>query len=173
VNSSQQKNNQLKALTPPEAKLLEAMAARIFPSTDTPGAVEAGALFYVDRALAGAYRSFLPLYRRGLRSLNRSARGRYGRPFPDIEGEKQDLILSDLEAGRAEGFPKSAVFFDAVRRHVLEGIFGEPSYGGNRGMIGWRLVGFPGQQFGYPDPYINRVVDLEPVTAGEKAREED
>jgi len=39
--------------------------------------------------------------------------------------------------------------------------------------MGWRLVGFPGQQFGYADPYINKRVDLAPVRvdypkAGEK-----
>jgi gluconate 2-dehydrogenase gamma chain len=45
----------------------------------------------------------------------------------------------------------------------LEGVFCEPQYGGNREMIGWRLVGFPGQQFGYDDAYINRRVNLEPV----------
>ena len=37
-------------------------------------------------------------------------------------------------------------------------------YGGNREMIGWKLVGFPGQQWGYPETYINKVVDLAPVT---------
>jgi hypothetical protein len=31
-------------------------------------------------------------------------------------------------------------------------------------MIGWRLVNFPGQQFGYADAYINKRVDLEPVS---------
>jgi gluconate 2-dehydrogenase gamma chain len=173
VKSSRRRNKELKALTRREAKLLEAVAAQIFPTTETPGALESGAVFYVDRALAGAYRSFLPLYRRGLRALNLYALRRTQRAFPDLNDEEQDLILSDVEAGRAAGFPKSAEFFEAVRRHVLEGIFGEPSYGGNRGLIGWRLVGFPGQQFGYPDPYINRVVDLEPVAVTERSREED
>jgi gluconate 2-dehydrogenase gamma chain len=42
-------------------------------------------------------------------------------------------------------------------------VFGEPDYGGNKELIGWKLVGFPGQQYGYPDAYINRVVDMDPV----------
>ena len=50
-----------------------------------------------------------------------------------------------------------------VRCHVLEGVFGEPQYAGNRGLIGWRVVGFPGHQFGYPDAYINKRVDLSPA----------
>jgi gluconate 2-dehydrogenase gamma chain len=42
-------------------------------------------------------------------------------------------------------------------------MFCEPQYGGNRDLVGWRLVGFPGQRYGYSDPYIDRVVDLPPV----------
>jgi gluconate 2-dehydrogenase gamma chain len=45
----------------------------------------------------------------------------------------------------------------------MEGFFCEPYYGGNRDMIGWKLVGFPGQQYGYKDAYINKVIDLSPV----------
>ena len=70
---------------------------------------------------------------------------------------------AEFEAGSVRGFKKAAEFFETVRYHVLEGVFCEPQYGGNKGMIGWRLVGFPGQQFGYDDAYINRRVNLEPV----------
>ena len=162
----------LRALMRSEAKLLDAIAARIFPTTDTPGAREAGAIWYIDRALADAYRDLLPRYRRGLRALNRYARTQYGQPFPALSESQQDRVLTDLEAGRVAGIPNGGEFFDIVRCHVLEGVFGEPSYGGNRGMVGWRLVGFPGQQFGYADAYINRVVDLPPVAADEPAKEE-
>jgi gluconate 2-dehydrogenase gamma chain len=139
------------------------MAERIFPTTDTPGAKEAGALFYLDRAFREALRPLLPRYRRGIRDLNRHAEQTFGKPFPDLSDADQDSILVDLERGRAPAVRNSAQFFELVRRHVLEGVFGEPEYGGNRELIGWRLVGFPGQQFGYPDPYINRVVDLPPI----------
>lgn len=50
-----------------------------------------------------------------------------------------------------------------MKYHVFEGVFCEPHYGGNKDMIGWRLVNFPGQQFGYVDAYINKRVELEPV----------
>ncbi len=59
----------LRALTAHQARLIDAIAARIFPTTDTPGAVEAGAVFYVDRALADAYPELLPFYSRGLRAV--------------------------------------------------------------------------------------------------------
>jgi gluconate 2-dehydrogenase gamma chain len=162
----------LRALTRSEARLLDAIAARIFPTTDTPGAREAGATWYIDRALADAYRDLLPRYRRGLRALNRCAWTKYGLPFPALSEPQQDAVVTDLAAGRVAGIRNGGDFFELLRCHVLEGVFGEPGYGGNRGMVGWRLVGFPGQQFGYPDAYINRVVDLPPVAADEPTEEE-
>lgn len=155
----------LQALSRPQARLLEAVSARIFPTTDTPGAVEAGAVTYIDRALAGAYRSLFPLYRKGLRGMNRHALDTLGRPFLDITEAEQDRVLKDFESGQVSGFRESGEFFRILRRHVLEGVFGEPSYGGNRDMVGWILVGFPGQRYGYEDAYINRVVDLPPVAS--------
>ena len=146
-----------------EVQLVEAIAARIFPTTDTPGAVEAGAVTYIDRALAEAYRPLLPRYRRGLRELDHYAESTAGQPFMALGEVQQDAILADLEAGKVPG---GAEFFQMVRRHILEGVFGEPQYGGNRDLVGWRLVGFPGQQHGYADPYINRIIDVAPVAAG-------
>jgi len=153
-------------LTAREAALLEALADRVFPTTDTPGAVEAGAVAYVDTALAEAYRDHLPRYRRGLREIERYARERKGRPFRELGPAEQDELLRDLEAGNATTVHRGAAFFELVRDHILEGIFGDPQYGGNHDLIGWQLVGFPGQRTGYPDAYINRVVDLPPVASG-------
>jgi gluconate 2-dehydrogenase gamma chain len=153
----------LKLLTPNEARVLEAIADRIFPLTDTPGAVEAGAVNYIDRALGGDYAPLLSLYRRSLRAVHRHARRKFGGKFSALSDEQKDSVLMDFEAGRVVGFKKAAEFFETVRWHVLEGVFGEPQYGGNQGLIGWRLVGFPGQQFGYSDAYINKRVDLSPV----------
>jgi gluconate 2-dehydrogenase gamma chain len=152
-----------KALTPSETRTLAAIADRIFPQTDTPGAVEIGALNYIDIALSGDYAALAPLYRRGLRTVNRLAQAKFAKRFPDLDEEQKDAVLAEFETGSVRGFKKAAEFFETVRYHVLEGIFCEPQYGGNKAMIGWRLVGFPGQQFGYDDAYINRRVTLEPV----------
>ena len=153
----------LQTLTRRQAQLVEAIAGRILPTTNTPGAVEAGALYYIDRALAGVYQHFLPRYRRGLRAVEKHAKAKFGASFLKLSESEQDAVLSALEAGQVEELPHGDEFFELLRSHVLEGVFGEPSYGGNRNMIGWCLVGFPGQQYGYPDPYIDKVVDLEPV----------
>lgn len=152
-----------KVLTRNEARTMEAMADRIFPRTDTPGAVEAGAVNYIDVALAGDYAQLVPLYRRGLRAINRHARLKFGKKFYTLGDPDKDGILSAFESGSIAGFKKAAEFFEMVRYHVLEGVFCEPQYGGNKDMIGWRLVEFPGQQSGYPDAYINKRVDLPPV----------
>jgi hypothetical protein len=157
------RGERLQALSLKQARFIDAIAARIFPTTDTPGAVEAGAVFYLDRALAGPYAHLRSQYARALRALDKDAQGKFGIGFVKLNGEQQDSILGDLEAGNIAALPNGAEFFERVRSHVLEGVFGEPSYGGNRDLIGWKLVGFPGQQWGYPETYINKKVDLMPV----------
>jgi gluconate 2-dehydrogenase gamma chain len=152
-------------LSPNETRILAAIAERIFPATDSPGAVEAGAVEYIELALAGDYAEFLSDYRKGFKAIDRQAREKFGAKFVALGDADKDAVLSDCEAGQIPRFKNSADFFETVRCHVLEGVFGEPQYGGNRGLVGWRLVGFPGQQFGYPDAYIDKRVDLSPVAA--------
>ena len=136
-------------------------------------AVEIGAVDYIRIALAGDYAPLRPLYCRGLRAVKRHAKAKFAADFVSLSAAQQDLVLKDFEAGAVPGFRAAAEFFDTVHYHVLEGVFCEPHYGGNRNMMGWRLVNFPGQQFGYPDPYINKRVDLEPVAADEGAPESE
>lgn len=162
--ASQYRGERLHALTARQARFIDAIAGRILPTTDTPGAVEAGAVFYIDRALAGPYTHLLSRYGRGLRALNKHARKQFGAAFEKLSREQQDSALGDLEAGRVAELRDGETFFELLRSHILEGVFGEPSYGGNRDMIGWKLVGFPGQQWGYPETYINKEVDIPPVT---------
>ena len=150
-------------LTNLERRTLEAIAERIFPTTDSPGAVDIGAVNYIEIALAGDYAALLPLYRAGLRALNRHAKARFDGQFARLDGQQQDDVLKEFESGAAAGFKKAAEFFETVKYHVFEGVFCEPHYGGNKNMDGWRVVGFPGQQWGYSDAYINKQVDIEPV----------
>jgi gluconate 2-dehydrogenase gamma chain len=162
-SSREYRGEGLQALTVRQAQFVDAIAARILPTTETPGAVEAGAVFYIDRALAGPYSRLRSRYGRGLRALDQHAQAQFGTTFIKLSGEQQDSALGDLESGKITGLRNGEDFFELLRAHVLEGVFGEPSYGGNRDMIGWKLVGFPGQQWGYPETYINKVVDLPPV----------
>lgn len=147
-----------------ERLIVCAIAERIFPTTDSPGAVEIGALDYVETALAGDYAAQAPLYRQGVRAVDRYARARFEKVFLRLTDAEKDAVLRDFEAGVPVFFKQAAEFFETLRYHVLEGVFCEPQYGGNKDMIGWRLVNFPGQQFGYDDAYVNRRVDLKPVS---------
>jgi gluconate 2-dehydrogenase gamma chain len=173
TSSSPVNPSSVKFLTRRETRILEAVADRIFPATDTPGAVEAGAVNYIKQALAGDYAPFLRLYRSGLKALDRHARRRFGADFSVLEDAQKDAILLDFEAAQVPDCKKAGEFFETVRCHVLEGVFGEPDYGGNRDLIGWRLVGFPGQQFGYARAYINERVDIAPATAAPSRGEKE
>jgi gluconate 2-dehydrogenase gamma chain len=161
------------ALTESEFKVVEAIAGRIVPATDTPGAIEAGAANYIDQALAGPYQPQLGAYQRGIEELERSCAAALGKSFCAFDAAHQDAMLEKLEAGEIEDVTDGTQFFDLVRRHVMEGLFCEPNYGGNRDLIGWKLVGFPGQRYGYDDPYINRVIDLPPVACDGPPRKGD
>lgn len=151
------------ALEPTELVTLEAISGRILPTTDTPGAIEAGAVFYIDQALADPYRAQLPRYRRALAELDRHCATRFGKSFAALAPEQQEEVLEALEAGKIAEVEGGPQFFETMRRHVMEGVFCEPHYGGNRDLVGWKLVGFPGQRYGYDEPYINKRIDLPPI----------
>jgi gluconate 2-dehydrogenase gamma chain len=136
----------LEALTAAESDILEAICARLIPTDATgPGAREARAAHYIDRALAGALAGSREAYAAGLAALDVYARASRGKPFVELAETDQDLVLVDVEKGAATGFPAgSPPFFSMVRGHTWQGTFGDPFYGGNRNFIGWDLVGYPG-----------------------------
>lgn len=132
-----------------DAATIAAFTERLMPSApDKPGARDADVLNYIDLALAGAYAEMQDFYRRGLASLDAHCRGAYKESFIHLTPEKQDEVITALEAGNATGFswPSAREFFSILRTHTMEGMFADPLYGGNRNFAGWRLVGFPGAQ---------------------------
>ena len=140
----------LQALTAAEADLLDAIVARLIPSdANGPGAREAQAVRYIDRALAGALSSSREAYRAGLAALDRYARSSRGALFSSLSPTDQDSVLIDVETGAATGSGagfdgSSAAFFALVRAHTWQGMFGDPFYGGNANFVGWDLIGYPG-----------------------------
>ena len=141
----------LRFFTEQESLIVAAAASRIFPSDETgPGAREAAVVIYIDRQLAGPYgkdryRYTQPpfedgkpelgyqgkatpreIYRDALKTLNG-----FDRHSPD----QQDKVLEGMQA---------TVFFKLLRAHTIEGMFCDPIHGGNAGMIGWQLIGYPG-----------------------------
>lgn len=136
----------IESLTAAEMDLLEAICARIIPTDASgPGAREARAAHYIDRALGGALAASRPAYSAGLASFDAYCRSSRRAPFLELSTRDQDSVLIDVETGAATGFTGgSAAFFAMVRSHTLQGTFGDPFYGGNRNFIGWDMVGYPG-----------------------------
>lgn len=133
-------------LTAYEADLLEAICARIIPTdANGPGAREARAAHYIDRALGGALSGSKAAYTAGLAAFDAYCRASRRAPFTELPARDQDSVLIDVETGAATGFTgSSAVFFAMLRAHTLQGTFGDPYYGGNYNFIGWDLIGYPG-----------------------------
>jgi gluconate 2-dehydrogenase gamma chain len=136
----------LENLTAAEADLLEAIVARLIPTdANGPGATEARAAHYIDRALGGALASSHQTYTSGLAALDRYSRSSRGTAFTELSAIDQDSVLVDVEKGAATGFTgSSAAFFGLVLAHTHQGTFGDPYYGGNKDFVGWDLIGYPG-----------------------------
>ena len=136
----------LETLTAAEAETLEAITARLIPSdANGPGALEAQAARYIDRALGGALASSHDAYRSGLAAVDSYARMSKGSPFAQLSAPDQDAVLRDMEANVASGFVTDAsTFFNLVRAHTIQGTFCDPYYGGNADFVGWDLIGYPG-----------------------------
>jgi len=133
-------------LTAYEADLLEAICARIIPTdANGPGAREARAAHYIDRALGGALSSSRQAYSAGLAAFDAYCKSSRRAPFTELSPRDQDSVLIDVETGAATGFTGSpAAFFGMVRTHTLQGTFGDPFYGGNANFVGWDMIGYPG-----------------------------
>lgn len=142
----------LTALTKPQADVVEAMTARILPAVDgRPGAREAGAIHFIDRALSTFNAAQKTLYVDGVADLNRRA----GSNFATLTPARQDELLRAIE---------QTPFFQTVRFDTLIGTFALPSWGGNRDFAGWRLLGlehrpFFAAPFGYYDADANANVN--------------
>ena len=133
----------LETLTAAEADTLEAIVARLIPTDENgPGAAEARAAHYIDRALAGPLRSSREAYAAGLAAIDAYAQSKKGALFARLSAADQDAVLTDMEKNVATGFvPNAATFFNLVRAHTIQGTFCDPYYGGNANFVGWDLIG--------------------------------
>ena len=134
-----------------EAATIEAMTARLIPGTsEDPGAKEACATVFIDRALAGYVSHLQVFYRRGIDLFDAFCIERHGRIFRKLTEGQQDEMLREIEeSGELEQAGRLGQFFAVVYEHTLEGTFCDPIHGGNRDAVGWRMIGFPGAQWGY------------------------
>jgi gluconate 2-dehydrogenase gamma chain len=154
-----------------EAAFVEALVDHMVPADElTPKGTDVGINIYIDRALAGAWgkgdrlymqgpwRQGAPsqgyqlpltpaqLYRAGIEATNAACRKTYGKTFDRLDEKQREEVLVNLATGKLtfdNGLP-ARVFWTTVYQTVMEGMFSDPIYGGNRDKVGWKMIGFPG-----------------------------
>jgi gluconate 2-dehydrogenase gamma chain len=164
--------------TSDEGRVVEAIADCVIPpDPQTPGGKDAGCAVFIDRQLAGPYgraeghftgKPFMPgtkqqgpqspdgpaaAYRKALTALDRYCIATYeGKRFPELSDEQKHELLKNIEGGKTklEGVDGQS-FFAQVIKDMQEGFFADPLYGGNRDMVGWKMIGYPGARYNYLD----------------------
>lgn len=136
-----------RVLSESRAATLEAMAAQIIPTDDTPGAREARVVTFIDNGLTGFAADQRPLFERGLAAFEAEVRSRFpdAAGFAALEGATQVELMIGLEQRDPE-------FFESVRVATIAGMFADPRYGGNYEKTGWKLIGFD-DRFGWAPPF--------------------
>jgi gluconate 2-dehydrogenase gamma chain len=175
-----------------EATAVEAIVARLIPADElSVSGKDAGCAVFIDRQLAGEYGTFSRLYmqgpfekgtpmqgdqsplvprdryRLGLAGLDAYCQNQFQKGFAALAPEDQDKVLVGLEKGEIalEGID-TKLFFQQVLGNTMEGFFADPVYGGNRDMVSWKMIGFPGARYDYRE-YIdlhNQKLDLVPLS---------
>jgi gluconate 2-dehydrogenase gamma chain len=175
-----------------EAREVAAIFDRLIPADELGiSASEAGCVVYVDRQLAGPFGKAVSVYRlgpikdgtpqqgpqmkqtpaqryrTGLVGLETYCRQHYGKLFSALTGEQQDDLLQQMEAGKLSfAGTDGQEFFALLLQNVQEGYLADPMYGGNKDMVGWKMLGFPGARYDYR-PYVMKrgmPLNLDPVS---------
>ncbi|HYW51358.1 MAG TPA: gluconate 2-dehydrogenase subunit 3 family protein [Gemmatimonadaceae bacterium] len=120
--------------SPAQAAQVDAIASRIIPTDTTPGAHEAGVVFFIDQALTTFAKDQAPLFADGLKSLGEATARKHGSAatFASVTPEQQDVLLREIE---------KTPFFGAMRFATIAGFLSLPKYGGNKDYVGWKLIG--------------------------------
>ena len=133
------------ALTPEEASLVDAVAEQIIPADRDPGAHEAGVVNFIDRQLDGPYKRHADKYRAGLKCLQQTSQAMFGKAFEALAWPEQTRLLQAMESGKVPkdiwSDPGAKDFFNMVRDHAMQGFYGSPRHGGNRGYVSYKMLG--------------------------------
>ena len=161
-----------------ESAFVEALVDHMIPADElTPKGTDIGLAVYIDRALASAWgkgdRLYMQgpwklgapsqgyqlpltpaqLYRAGIEATNAHCVKTYGKSFDKLTEAQREEVLIGLSRGTiafTNGLPVRD-FWTAVYQNVMEGMFSDPIYGGNRNKASWRMLGFPGLPAIYAD----------------------
>jgi gluconate 2-dehydrogenase gamma chain len=157
-------------LTAPEAAFVEAFVDVLVPADElTPSGTDLGLATFIDRQLAGAWgkgdRLYqqgpwaqgvpaqgyqLPLtpaefFRAGIAEVNRHCKQEYGKEFDRLPAADKQRLLENLDKSMIKLDRLSGKqFFDMAYQATMEGLFGDPIYGGNKNKAAWKMIGYPG-----------------------------
>jgi gluconate 2-dehydrogenase gamma chain len=133
-----------KFFNPAQAATVEAIAEQFVPQDDAFGARQAGVLFYIDGLLIGKFgRFYVEHYQSGFRLMNQLSQKQFHHDFSGLAGEQQLSLLQALESGTGAG-AEGQRFFALILQHTMQGYYGDPEHGGNRGSMSWKMIGFEG-----------------------------
>lgn len=175
---------------------LKAACERIYPKDielKTPGAIELGIAYFIDRQLAGEYGNHtreymnppffegLPtqgyqspikrneVFKIGLKGLDDEAKKKFGDSFHKISPKQQDEILTMCEKSeiKLKGI-SSSYFFSLLLELTFAGAYSDPVYGGNDNKNGWRNIQYPGPVMSwYTEINEKEFKNLEPISLGD------
>lgn len=124
-----------------EAADFAAIAARIIPTTDTPGASEAGVIYFWDNVLGDDLHAVMLA---AIRSFRDDLNAGLTQSFAELSDEEQDSALKSVELdGR----------FEICRTLTIFGFFSMAKHGGNKDHLGWDLIGFQGHHGAWAPPF--------------------
>ncbi|NKB33778.1 MAG: hypothetical protein GKR91_11835 [Pseudomonadales bacterium] len=154
----------LEVLTAEEADTLEAICDCLIPSDENgPGAYEARAVHYIDRALASHNKGVRENYMVSLEAINEYSKKTRGAPFYRLIKDYQNSILLGVQSNKVPGCaPSGSGFFNTVRSHTIDGTFCDPYYGGNQNFVGWDMIQYPGIRLSASETDVAQGAALEP-----------
>jgi gluconate 2-dehydrogenase gamma chain len=159
-----------------------AIAARIIPSDDSPGATEAGAVYFIDRGLITIAPEAQPIYRDGLVQFREDIHEMFpaAEKFYTASIAQQEQFLESqdnpaaLARRRNRPAPGTPSFFETIRAHTIAAFLIDPEseYAGNRSGVGWQLLGRePAHAFQPPFGFYDKQYPgWSPSPAGEKTK---
>lgn len=151
----------LTVLTREQAAEVEAFASRIIPTDETPGAREAGVVYFIDRGLSTWAQGQRPMFMEGLAKLSRDVGAKFSGQtrLSALTPQQQDEVLKSIE---------QTPFFGTMRFATLAGMFSLPTHGGNKDFVGWKLVGqVEAMEFKSPFGWYDRPANRRTLLGGD------
>ena len=111
------------ALAAGELETVAALAERILPETDTPGARRALVHQYIDFVLAQGAPERRERFRAGLAWLDDRCHALFDRTFAELDAARQDEVLMRLAASPSSEEALGVAFFLEAKRLTVDGYY--------------------------------------------------